>query len=130
MLRTAVAVSEDDAAEVHEVAAGDRPVATRAVPSDELSATVLAEEEVPEGRVHLVPLLLVDSIRAREREIPETAGTVPDVLGQPLRVGAFRLHQAGFRVRVVDGELGSTSPEAGTKLAPGELVRLGRGRGR
>ncbi len=55
---------------------------------------------------------------------------VPDVRGQPVRTAAFRLHSAGFRVRLTDAPLGETMPAGGTSAPAGTLVRLGRGDGR
>ena len=112
------------------VATGGASVLVRAVQLEETGADLPAEDENRAGRVHHVPLAALDSIRMTAREIPLDPRPVPDVSGQPLRTAAFRLHQAGFRVRIVDGELGSTRPAAGSELAPGELVRLGRGQGR
>ena len=50
---------------------------------------------------------------------------VPDVSGLPVRAAARLLHAAGFRVELMHGPPGSTSPGAGTLLEPGRVVKLG-----
>ena len=60
---------------------------------------------------------------------PETA-PVPDVVGQPARVAAARLREAGFLVEEVAvaggaaGNVVSTAPAAGERLHVGETVRV------
>ena len=49
---------------------------------------------------------------------------VPDVRGLPVRGAVLALHQAGFRVQVVEGEAAATLPAAGAMLRTGSLVRL------
>ncbi len=77
---------------------------------------------------HVVPLAGLDSLREARRATDEAPREVPDVSGVTLREAALMLHDAGFRVRLTDGTRGETSPQAGSRLPPGSLVRLGRGR--
>lgn len=49
---------------------------------------------------------------------------VPDLDGETLRGAVRRLHAAGFKVQIVPGTGGATSPPAGTLLPRGSLVRL------
>jgi hypothetical protein len=52
---------------------------------------------------------------------------VPNVAGMTLREAVRSLHYAGFRVHLVRGEAGSTSPTqpvAGTSASVGSIVRL------
>jgi len=48
------------------------------------------------------------------------------VRGLSLRAATRALHLAGFRVQLVDGRPGETSPVAGALARPGTVVRLGR----
>ena len=51
--------------------------------------------------------------------------TVPDVLGLPARSAARRLHELGLRVMWEgSGAVSSTSPSPGSRLVPGDTVRL------
>ena len=49
---------------------------------------------------------------------------IPDVRGLSLRAAVRTLHDAGFRVRLIDGPSTSTSPAAGAVAAPGTIVEL------
>jgi cell division protein FtsI (penicillin-binding protein 3) len=49
---------------------------------------------------------------------------VPAIDGETLRAAVRRLHAAGFKVQIVPGAGGTTSPPAGTLLPRGSLVRL------
>src|SRR5689334_663036 len=49
---------------------------------------------------------------------------IPDVRGLSLRAAVRALHDAGFRVRLIDGPSTSTSPAAGAVAAPGTIVEL------
>ena len=49
---------------------------------------------------------------------------VPDVRGVPVRGAVLALHEAGFRVQVVDGSAPGTMPAAGAVVRTGSLVRL------
>jgi cell division protein FtsI (penicillin-binding protein 3) len=54
---------------------------------------------------------------------------VPAVAGLPLRRAVHALHQAGFRVRVVEGgAVGTTEPAAGTVRPAGTMVAVHAGR--
>ncbi len=55
---------------------------------------------------------------------PSTLRAVPDVRGLSIRAAVKRLHEAGFRVRLVDGQSTFTLPAAGAMAAPGSLVQL------
>lgn len=52
--------------------------------------------------------------------------TVPDVRRLPLRVAARELHRAGLRVALVSGVNFELSPEPGTAVRRGTLVKLAR----
>lgn len=55
--------------------------------------------------------------------------TVPDVLGLPARSAARRLHELGLRVLWEGtGPVSSTSPSPGSRLVPGDTVRLASAR--
>lgn len=71
-----------------------------------------------------VPPVLEGSARApRVGDVP-----VPDVRGLSPRVAARRLHALGLRVAVEGGgPVGATVPAAGSRLAPGDTVRLRAG---
>ena len=49
---------------------------------------------------------------------------IPNVRGVPLREAVLALHDAGFRVQLLRGSEGATTPSAGSVAAPGTLVRL------
>ena len=60
-----------------------------------------------------------------ERRDPSTGVTLPDVEGLPSRVAARRLHALGLRVATNGtGEVVGTSPPAGSRVLPGDTVRL------
>ena len=59
------------------------------------------------------------------RATPLAPRAVPDVHALNLRDAVHALSAAGFRVQLVRGLAGSTSPAAGTVAAPGTLVSLG-----
>lgn len=50
--------------------------------------------------------------------------SVPDVTGLPIRDAVRALHQAGFRVKLVERQNQPSSPVAGSLLATGSMVRL------
>jgi hypothetical protein len=55
--------------------------------------------------------------------------TLPDVAGLPLRVAVRRLHALGLRVSETRlGEILGTAPSAGTRVLPGDTIRLRVGR--
>ncbi len=63
---------------------------------------------------------------ARAREVRDPTGvTLPDVAGLPSRVAVRRLHGLGLRVIPLGmGEIRSSVPPAGTRVLPGDTVRL------
>lgn len=50
---------------------------------------------------------------------------VPDVSGVAVRTAVRTLHEAGFRVVIDRGNAGRVTPEPGTLLSAGEVVRVG-----
>ena len=70
-------------------------------------------------------VLTVGAPRAAASAVPAALRVVPDVRGLSVRLAASRLHEAGFRVRVIR-RAGSiqTVPAAGVKARAGTLVRL------
>jgi cell division protein FtsI (penicillin-binding protein 3) len=59
------------------------------------------------------------------RVVPQPPRAVPDVRALTLRQGAHALNAAGFRVRLVHGPSGVTTPAAGAVLPAGSSVGLG-----
>jgi cell division protein FtsI (penicillin-binding protein 3) len=60
-----------------------------------------------------------------ERRDPATGVTLPDVDGLPSRVAVRRLHALGLRVAPTGpGEVVGTRPPAGSRMLPGDTVRL------
>jgi hypothetical protein len=60
-----------------------------------------------------------------ERHDPGTGVTLPDVDGLPSRVAVRRLHALGLRVAPTGtGEVVGTRPPAGSRVLPGDTVRL------
>src|SRR5689334_11300001 len=55
---------------------------------------------------------------------PAIMRAVPDVRGLSVREAVRTLHQAGFRVRLIDGAATFTMPAAGAMAAPGTLIQL------
>ncbi len=119
-----------------------------AVAAPMLRATMeaaLASRQSPLSRARLIrstrtavdapPTGLLDSRFATIRqELPvesdSTVGDlrVPDVVGLSPRSAIRRLHQAGFRVvSEAPGAIRGTRPRAGTRLQPGDTVRLVQG---
>lgn len=58
------------------------------------------------------------------RPAPRPERTVPEVAGLELRDAVRALHESGFRVVLLDGRGGTTSPAAGTTAPAGALIRL------
>jgi hypothetical protein len=51
--------------------------------------------------------------------------SLPDVSGLPARVAVRRLHALGLRVgRVGDGDVFGSEPRPGTRVLPGDTIRL------
>ncbi|HJQ10127.1 MAG TPA: penicillin-binding transpeptidase domain-containing protein [Gemmatimonadaceae bacterium] len=59
---------------------------------------------------------------------PSALRAVPDVRGLSVRAAVKTLHQAGFRVRLVEAPATFTLPAAGAMAAPGTLVQLAHSR--
>ncbi len=75
-----------------------------------------------------VPIVLTLPAQPIQRAVVVRDRRVPDVHGLSARDALARLHQAGFRVQVVEGgAVGRTDPSAGSLLPSGELVRWHRG---
>ena len=60
----------------------------------------------------------------RVAPVVATVRPIPDVAGLPVRAAVLTLHQAGFRVQIVQGTLPATNPVAGTLWMPGRVVKL------
>ncbi len=58
------------------------------------------------------------------RTVPMPPRAVPDIRGQAPRQAVRTLHGAGFRVQLVSGPPGVTSPAAGTIAPAGAIVRM------
>ena len=84
----------------------------------------------PNGNVGLLeekplPPVIIDlPATAHAPTAPTAVRAVPDVRGLSLRAAVRALHQAGFRVRLIDGASTSTAPTAGALAAPGTVVEL------
>jgi beta-lactam-binding protein with PASTA domain len=75
-----------------------------------------------------MPIVLTLPLRTPSSAVVVGTRTVPDVRGVPLRRAALELHQAGFRVQLVDGgTAGETAPAAGATARAGDVIRLRRG---
>lgn len=67
----------------------------------------------------------VVEVSERTGSAPGSAIPVPDVTGLPARVAVRRLHALGFRVKQRSaGDILGTVPAAGTRLLPGDTIRL------
>ena len=72
-----------------------------------------------------LPPIVIDLPADLHRDAPaSTVRAVPDVRGLPLREAVRTLHQAGFRVRLINGGATFTLPAAGAMAAPGTVVQL------
>ena len=104
------------------VQAGARPAAT--------VAATARQSDAPEPTTSPVVMDLVAGTPARETAVARSTPSqrrVPNVTGMTLREAVRSLHYAGFRVQLVRGEAGSTSPTqpaAGTSAAVGSIIRL------
>ncbi|HEX6629266.1 MAG TPA: penicillin-binding transpeptidase domain-containing protein [Gemmatimonadaceae bacterium] len=79
------------------------------------------------GRVEdkRVPPVVIELPATTRPSAAQTAQrAVPDVRGLSLREAVRRLHEAGFRVRLVEAPSTSTLPAAGAMAVPGTLVQL------
>lgn len=91
------------------VAAPDSGIATQAADDDSIGTT---------------PFVALLPAPKAPRAVPLPPRAVPDVRGLPARQAARALHRAGFRVQLVNGVPGTTSPTAGVVAPAGTLVRL------
>jgi cell division protein FtsI (penicillin-binding protein 3) len=96
-------------------------VATQVVRDSVRAAAPLAEDDTADS----APFVTVLPMRAARRSKAVAPRAVPDVRGLPLRGAVHALHTAGFRVQLVNGATGSTSPAAGAIVAAGTIVQLG-----
>jgi len=93
---------------------------------DSVRARVASEEEEAQAVSHFV-IELGDTTAPTRRVVSNRA--VPDVRGLPTREAVRALHRAGFRVRLVPRDAGTTTaPSAGAMLPSGSVVRLAAGR--
>jgi hypothetical protein len=77
------------------------------------------------GRVDEPPPVIVELPSALHAPPPPaTMRAIPDVRGMSIRAAVRALHQAGFRVRLVDAPATYTLPTAGAMAAPGTIVQL------
>jgi cell division protein FtsI (penicillin-binding protein 3) len=118
-------------------AALDRSSLTRKTPKPPTAALAArqdsARSRVVESAGELaadgsMPIVLTLPLRTPSSAVVVGTRTVPDVRGVPLRRAALELHQAGFRVQLVDGgTAGETAPAAGATARAGDVIRLRRG---
>jgi cell division protein FtsI (penicillin-binding protein 3) len=71
-----------------------------------------------------VPFIVSLVERQRAPVAPARVRPIPDVRGLSLRAAVHTLHESGFRVQLAAGAGGMTTPEAGTPLRTGSMVRL------
>jgi cell division protein FtsI (penicillin-binding protein 3) len=104
--------------------ASDTSAARRAAvaaPSPDSATLTPTNDEDATGSTPFVALLPAPR---PPRAMPLPPRVVPDVRGMPARQAARTLHRAGFRVQLVNGVPGTTSPAAGVVAPAGTLVRL------
>lgn len=105
----------------------DRGVLAHGSVSGSASASAPTETTTVAAAADIVSSATVDlplrPIRARPAGAPRA---VPDVRGLSLRAAVHVLSRAGFRVELIDGPLGVTTPQAGTVAPEGTIVRMGR----
>ena len=97
-----------------------RPVVAAAPSTD----TVTANPATDDDSVGTTPFVALLPAPKAPRAVPLPPRAVPDVHGLPARQAARALHRAGFRVQLVNGVPGTTSPAAGVVAPAGTLVRL------
>ena len=85
------------------------------------SAAARPMDEDTSGSTPFVALLPAPS---PSRVTPMPPRAVPEVHGLAARQAAWALHVAGFRVQLVSGTPGTTSPVAGTLAPAGSVVRM------
>ena len=88
---------------------------------DERLPVIAGRERLPASAS--VPFV-VDLPFQPPRPAPRTERPVPDVTGLELRDAVRALHESGFRVVLLDGRGGTTSPAAGTTAPAGAIIRL------
>jgi cell division protein FtsI (penicillin-binding protein 3) len=76
------------------------------------------------GESASVPFIVSLTEKPKFPTPPVRVRPIPDVRGLSLREAVHTLHELGFRVNLAAGPAGLTSPEAGTPLRTGSLVRL------
>ena len=84
---------------------------------------VNADSSRDPGESASVPFVVTLTDRPRPAAVPIRVRPIPDVRGLPLRAAVHTLHESGFRVQLASGASGTT-PEAGTPLRTGSIVRL------
>ncbi|HEY2067711.1 MAG TPA: penicillin-binding transpeptidase domain-containing protein [Gemmatimonadaceae bacterium] len=89
--------------------------------AERTNASAAAQVEDDTGSTPFVALLPAPTL---PHATPEPARPVPDVRALTLRQGAHALNAAGFRVRLVHGPGGVTTPAAGAVLPAGSFVNL------
>lgn len=111
-------------------AASRSAVAERNSPTSSRPAQLSSATYDPNGNVAAVvdkplPPVVIDlPTTVREAAPPSTLRAVPDVRGLSVRAAVRTLHEAGFRVRLIDAPSTFTLPAAGAMAAPGTLVQL------
>jgi cell division protein FtsI (penicillin-binding protein 3) len=80
------------------------------------------------GESASVPFIVNLADRPRSPVAPIRVRPIPDVRGLSLRDAVHTLHESGFHVQLAAGAGGTTTPEAGTPLRTGSIVRLYRPR--
>jgi cell division protein FtsI (penicillin-binding protein 3) len=81
------------------------------------------ERELPSAQVRTFDLPF--GSRDAARVVRGEPRPVPDVSGVAVRIAVRTLHEAGFRVVIDRGHAGRVTPEPGTLLSAGEVVRVG-----
>ena len=108
----------------------ERPLDADAVARRAAAATRVARDSAAAARAPdddqggTTPFVALLPPPRAPRVMPIPPRPIPDIRGLPARHGARKLHEAGFRVRIVPGPLGVTMPAAGTIAAPGTVVRM------
>lgn len=98
---------------------------TRVLALQEAAESTSRNGVVPPPRSDDATIPYVVTLPAKTRQgVVAPPRIVPDVRGLTLRGAVRSLHSAGFRVQLVRGQSGVTTPPPGTIAAPGRLVRL------
>lgn len=127
----AALASRDAALDRHTLAASrqERPldsagVARRTAEASRVARDSAAAQMPDEDTAGTTPFVALLPAPRPPRAVPMPPRAVPDIRGLPLRQAARALHTAGFRVQLVGGVAGTTSPAAGTMAPAGSLVRV------